>query len=237
MVASHRLDAVLRAMADANGAGNGSPVDRVCAAAVTLLSLRGAGLSLMVDGVLRGTAGVSDPGIVAVQDLQLKLGEGPCVDAWAGLEPVLEPDLATPSVARWPAFAAAGVEAGVLAVFALPLRVGAIRVGVLVLYRDHVGSLSAEELTYGLLLADVATHLVLGLQAGAPADELHALLAKDAVRWAEVHQATGMLSVQLDVSLDEAFVRLRAHSFAEGLELRAVAREILARRLRLEETG
>lgn len=237
LVASHRLDAVLRAMADANGAGNGSPIERVCAAAVALLSLRGAGLSLMVNGVLRGTAGVSDPGIAAVQELQLTLGEGPCVDAWAGLEPVLEPDLAAPSIARWPVFAAAGVDAGVLAVFALPMRIGAIRVGVLVLYRDRVGSLSAEELACGLLLADVATHLVLGLQAGAPADELHALLARDGARWAEVHQATGMLSVQLDVSLDEAFVRLRAHSFAEGLELRGVAREIVARRLRLEESG
>jgi hypothetical protein len=124
---------------------------------------------------------------------------------------VFEPDLADPAVVRWPAFAQAGVEAGVLAVFAFPLHVEAIGIGVLVLYRDRRGALSADELAYGLVLADVATHLVLGLQAGAPADTLHQLLANEPPHWAEVHQATGIISVQLGVALDEAFVRLRAH--------------------------
>ena len=94
----------------------------------------------MVDGELRGTAGRSGPGILVVQDLELELGEGPGVDAWALVEPVLEPDLAAPSVVRWPAFApAADSKAGVLAVFAFPLRLGAIRIGVMELYRDRRG--------------------------------------------------------------------------------------------------
>jgi hypothetical protein len=222
-------------MAEAEGEGSVSPVDRVCVAAVALLSLRGAGLSLMVDGELRGTAGVSDLGIAVVQELQLTLGEGPCVEAWTSRAPVLESNLADPAAVRWQAFAQAGVEAGVLAVFAFPLALGAIRIGVLVLYRDCPGMLSADELAYSLVLADVATHMVLGLQAGAPAGELHELLAREPPHWAEIHQATGMVSVQLGVSLDEAFVRLRAHAFAEGLPLRAVACEIVTRRRRLEE--
>jgi hypothetical protein len=234
-VPTDRLNVVLRAMAEADGDGSISPIDRVCVAAVVLLSLRGAGLSLMVDGELRGTAGVSDPGIVVVQELQLTLGEGPCIDAWTSRAPVLESNLADPVVVRWPAFAQAGVDAGVLAVFAFPLALGAIRIGVLVLYRDRTGVLRADELAYSLVLADVATHMVLGLQAGAPAGELHQLLAREPPHWAEIHQATGMVSVQLGVSLDEAFVRLRAHAFAEGLPLRAIAGEIVTRRLRLEE--
>lgn len=222
-------------MAEADGGGSLSPIDRVCVAARLLLLLSGAGLSLMVDGELRGTAGVSDPGIAVVQELQLTLGEGPCVDAWTSRSPVLESDLADPAVVRWPAFAQAGVDAGLLAVFAFPLALGAIRLGVLVFYRDRAGGLSADELAYGLVLADVATHVVLGLQAGAPAGELHELLAREPSHWAEIHQATGMVSVQLGVSLDEAFVRLRAHAFADGRPLRAVAREILTRRLSLQE--
>jgi hypothetical protein len=234
-VPTDRLTVVLKAMAAADGGGSVSPIDRVCVAAVVLLLLRGAGLSLMVGGELRGTAGVSDPGIAVVQELQLTLGEGPCVDAWTSRAPVLESDLANPAVVRWPAFAEAGVDAGVLAVFAFPLALGAIRIGVLVLYRDRLGMLSADELAYSLVLADVATHMVLGLQAGAPAGELHELLAREPPHWAEIHQATGMVSVQLGVSLDEAFVRLRAYAFAEGLPLRAVAHEIVTRRRRLEE--
>ena len=231
-----RLSAVLAAMADLDG-DHPSALDRLCGAAVALLALRGAGISLMVDGELRGTAGLSGPGVQAVQELQFELGEGPCVDAWAHMEPVLEPDLGNPRRARWPAFATGAVDAGVLAVFALPLHMGAIRIGVLVLYRDHAGGLDSDQLAYGLVLADLATWVILGLQSGAPADALHELLATEPPHWAEVHQATGIVSVQLGVGLDEAFVRMRAHAFAAGQPMREIAREIVAHRLRLEPSG
>jgi hypothetical protein len=231
-----RLSVVLRAVADAEGDGSESIVDQVCAAAAMLLSLSGAGLSLMVAGELRGSAGVSDPVITAVQELQLALGEGPCVDAWTSSEAVLEPDLSAPAVVRWPTFAQAGVEAGVRAVFAFPLHLGAARIGVLVLYRDRAGGLSADELAYGLVLADVCTQVVLGLQAGAPADTLHELLAREPPYWAEIHQATGMVSVQLGVALDEAYVRLRARAFAAERPLRLLARDIVRGQLRLGDS-
>ena len=226
-----RASAVLQAMADSDLDGSASILDRVCAAAVSLLSLKGAGVSLIVDGELRGTAGVSEPGIATVQELQLSLGEGPCVDAWRETRPVLEPDLASPTEVRWPAFSIAGVSAGVLAVFAFPLHVGAIRIGVLVLYRDRVGGLEDEEYKRALMLAETATHVVLGLQAGAPLHVLHELLADQPPDWAHIHQATGILSVQLGASLDDALVRMRAYAFAADRRLAAVADDIVAGRL------
>jgi AmiR/NasT family two-component response regulator len=45
----------------------------------------------------------------------------------------------------------------------------------------------------------------------------------------EVHQATGMLTVQLDVTATEAFLRLRAHSFATGRAIQDVAHDVVAR--------
>jgi hypothetical protein len=229
-----RLGVVLRTIADTESTHDASVIDRVCFAAVLLLSVNGAGLSLMVDGQLQGTAGVSDASIAAVQELQLSLGEGPCVDAWELRAVVMEPDLAAPAGARWPAFRAAAVTAGVGAVFAFPMALGAIRLGVLVLYRASPGALSSDEVAYGIVLAEVATQVTLGLQAGATADTLHALLASEPGHWAEVHQATGMLSVQLGVPLDEAFVRLRAHAFALERPLRDVARAVVAGHLRLD---
>ncbi|MGI8429606.1 MAG: GAF and ANTAR domain-containing protein [Solirubrobacteraceae bacterium] len=223
-------------MASADGDAP-SVIDRVCMAAVALLSLRGAGISLMANGVLRGSAGVSEPGVAAIQELQLMLGEGPCVDAWAANQPVLEPDLADPEEVRWPTFAQAAGEAGIRAVFAFPLHLGASRMGVLVLYRDRPNALSAEELAQGLVLSDVAGQVVLAVQAGAPADRVHELLAGEPPHWAEVHQATGVVSAQLGVSMDEAFVRLRAHSFAAERSLQTVARDVVARRVRLEQSG
>lgn len=232
-MAVNRLSLVLAAMAAVDGNAP-SAVDRVCVAAVAMLSLSGAGISLMVDGELRGSAGGSEPGIAAVQELQLLLGQGPCVDAWAGDEPVLEPDLAAPLVVRWPTFAQAGVEAGVLAVFAFPLRLGMIRIGVLVLYRDRPGVLNAEELARGLVLADVASQVILALQAGAPDGRVHDVLADEPAHWAEVHQATGMVAAQLGASVDEAFVRLRAYAFADSRTLREVAGDVVGARLRLD---
>jgi hypothetical protein len=229
------MGVVMAAVADGDGDANRSVVDRLCAAGMVLLSVQGAALSLIVDGELRGTAGVSDPVIAVVQELQLALGEGPCVDAWRDGAAVLEPDLADPSLVRWPAFAQEGVEAGVRAVFAFPLQIGAIGIGVLVLYRERPGGLSEEEIARGLVLADVAAQVILVLQAGAAADKLHELLANEPPHWAEVHQATGIVAVQLGSGLAEAFVRLRAHAFAEGRPLRLVARDIVGGRLRLDE--
>ena len=233
-VSSDRLSVVLAAMAAVDRDASKTVIDRVCGAAIALLSLQGAGLSLIVDGELCGTAGVSDAGIRMVQELQLTLGEGPCVDAWTSGIPVLEPDLATSGAERWPTFSRAAVAAGVLSVFALPLHIGAIRIGVLVLYRGRPGTLNGEELADGIVLAEVATHVVLAVQAGASTDVLHQVLVQEPAHWAEVHQATGMVSAQLGVSLSDAFVRLRAYAFAGDHALREVAGDVVAHRLRLE---
>lgn len=113
---------------------------------------------------------------------------------------------------------------GIRAVFAFPLRVGAIRIGVLDLYRDRAGTLSADELTEALSFADAATLVLLHAQAGSPASEPFPELDERA----EVHQATGVISVQGAVGLAEALVLLRARAFAEGRPVGDVARDVLS---------
>jgi hypothetical protein len=228
-----RLSIVLEAMASVDGDAP-TIIDRICVAAVRTLGVSGCGISLMVDGRTVGSAGVSDPAIAAIQALQFELGEGPCLDAWTDAEPVSIGNLRD-AASRWPAFAVAAEEAGVGALFAFPLRLGAIRIGVLVLYRDRVGDLSHEEWLRGVVFADVASQAVLALQAGAPEDQLHELLADEPPHWAEVHQATGMISAQLGVSTEEAFVRLRAYTFAARRPLSEVTRDVVERRLQLEK--
>ena len=51
----------------------------------------------------------------------------------------------------------------------------------------------------------------------------------------EVHQATGMILIQLDVSADEAFAVLRAHAFTQGRTVEDVARDVVQRRLDFRE--
>ena len=84
-------------------------------------------------------------------------------------------------------------------------------------------------------MVEVLTETVLSLQDGAPAGTLAADL-DDAVAYrAEIHQASGMVSIQLQVPVAEALVRIRAHAFADGRPLGAVAADIVARRLRLTD--
>jgi ANTAR domain len=106
------------------------------------------------------------------------------------------------------------------------------------LYRDRSGPLSDFQLGDALVFADTATLLLLGSQdqaageaaagsgpGGQPADL--------AGHRAEIDQATGMLTEQLGVGIAEAFIRLRAYAYAHDRRLSDLARDIVARRVRL----
>src|SRR5438309_261706 len=151
-------------------------------------------------------------------ELQVMLGEGPCLDVMAAGSPVLVSGLDDgDAVRRWPGFTPQAWQAGAAAVFALPLRIGAIRAGSLGLYRDAPGPLTTAELGDALIFADIATMVLLESQhldgaaeaeGGGPGGQPPDL----ARHRAEIDQATGMVSVQLDVAIAEAFVRLRAYA-------------------------
>jgi hypothetical protein len=162
----------------------------------------------------------------ALQDLQLTLGEGPSVDAARHSVLVLEPDLAATPDTRWPAFAGAAGELGVHALFAFPLRIGGIGLGVLLLHRDSPGSLINTQIRDVLVLADTLTSLLLRLIVD----------GEFVVLRTAVHQATGMLAVQLGISLDEALVRLRGHAFGSNRPIDEVAADVVAHRLDLTDS-
>jgi hypothetical protein len=217
-------------------AGQGGTVGllrRVCGQAVPTLSASGAGVAVMTEDGDRGVGAASDPASERLEELQFTLGEGPCIDAYASRRPVLIPDLADGAMARWPAYAAAVQEKGVRAVFAFPLQVGAARLGVLDVFRDHAGALTADELRHAVLLADATVAALLDQQedgTDAGVDDLDEAIEDRA----ELFQAQGMVMVQLGISISEAMARMRAYAFAENRRLSEVARDVVARRLRLD---
>ena len=222
-VASKRAAEILRAAWGESSDVDGLP-GRLAAACVRSLPVTGVGMALMTDEGPAGIIAATDGAALVLEELQFTLGEGPCVDASGTGRPVLQPDLARTAPLRWPAFAEGALEAGIRAVFAFPLRVGAIRIGVLDLYRDEAGTLSPDALTEALSFADAATLVLLHAQAGSPATEtFHELDER-----AEVHQATGVISVQAEVGMAEALVLLRARAFAEDRPVGDVAREVLS---------
>jgi len=194
------------------------------------LPITGVGLVLMTDAGPAGMVAASDRAATALEDLQFTLGEGPCVDASSSGRPVLVPSLAAAGGAQWPAFTTGALAADVAAVFALPLRVGGIRLGVLDLYRDVTGPLSAPGLAEALSFADAATTVLLHLQSHARAGEAVAVLEDRT----EVHQATGMVSAQAGVDLASALLLLRARAFATERPVLDVARDVLSRLVRFD---
>lgn len=197
--------------------GGLSAADRLCVACVDLLDVDGAAISLVHEGVTRGTFGSSGALGRRLDELQFTFGEGPCLDAVAAGRPVLIADIGDSDERRWPAFAAAVLEAGVRAVFALPVEVAAARVGALDLFRATPGKL--DGLAGGLLAAELAALPLLDLMSadvdwqavGEGGDGWSQLASLERV---EVYQATGMIMAELDVGSAEALVRLRAHAYA-----------------------
>jgi hypothetical protein len=226
-MASARVAAILSAVWAASPDGTGRPyaLVRDCARA---LPVSGVGLALMTDDGPAGTVAATDGSALLLEDLQFTLGEGPCVDASGSGRPVLEPDLAATALRRWPAFADSALAAGVAAVFAFPLRVGAIRVGVLDLYRDSPGVLTSGELADALSFADAATLLLLHEQTRGSDDGQQGNAPSVFDDRAEVHQATGVISVQARVGLAEALLLLRARAYADQRPTGEVARDVLA---------
>lgn len=203
----------------------GSLPHRLVTLCARTLAVTGVGLTLVTDAGPAGSVATSDGPASLLEGLQFELGEGPCLECSTSGRPVLQPDLARTGPLRWPAFAAGALDAGVRAVFAFPLRVGTIRLGVLDLYRDRAGELSDADLTEALSFADAATELLLHLQDQQSLDGHGAVTVIE--DRAEVHQATGMIAVRTGVPMAEALVRLRARAYALDRPLLDLSRDVL----------
>jgi hypothetical protein len=235
-VATRVRDALVQLLAQADSRHSAARL--ICESCSDLLPVTGAAISVIDDQQVRGTVWASDHVMTAVEELQFTTGVGPCVDAFVEGRPVLVPDLAEQTSARWPGFSAAAVDAGVRAIFAFPLQIGAIRLGALDMYRSDPGTLQGDVLTDALLVADASTAAIIHMQETSPARRV------DGDWWdpssffhVEVHQATGMIMLQLDVSATDALLQLRAAAFARGESVSDLAKSVVRGEVRLGTAG
>lgn len=214
----------------AAGDEQGVSLAALCRAALRL-GVDGASVTAMTGPSVHEPVAASDALAARIEELQFTLGEGPASAAFAFGSPMLVPDLEVLST-RWPGFVPAALDRGVAAVFAFPLHSGAVRLGVLELYRRTAGPLPPGVLADALVLVDLALTLLL--------DSSHGLTDHPGYRPVDgighqrdvVHQATGMIAEQLGVDMVEALVRLRARAFTETASLSEMAGEVVAQRLR-----
>lgn len=164
--------------------------------------------------------------------MQLRVGEGPCVEAVDTGRVVSVADI--DEVAhRWPAFAADGRRSGFASMHAIPMRLRDSTLGSLNLFRDRAGALNAADATAAQALADVATISILQQrlveQSGVAQAQLQRALDSRVI----IEQAKGYVAQRRDVDMDAAFALIRSHARSTRTRLGEVAAQIIAGRLAL----
>ena len=206
-------------------------LDGLCQRCLVEAHADGVGLAVISSEGVPEPTFVSDGRSRLIEDLQFTLGEGPCVDAVRSGSPVLLDDVRalTDATRRWPTFAKEAEASGVRAVFAFPVRVGAIALGALDLYRSRPGTLDADELAAVLRTVDGIAAVLLDVSA-AGGDGV----TEPTYRMV-VHQAAGMVMAQTGTNIATALARLRATAFSEGIVINDIAADVVAGRRRFSK--
>ncbi|MFB2584241.1 GAF and ANTAR domain-containing protein [Herbiconiux liukaitaii] len=203
--------------------------DELHAGFLTFLPVDGASVSVVTAAGNGSTVSSSDALATRIEQLHYDLGEGPHHRALESGKPVLVPDVRSADQSQWPMFGHAVMDTAAKALFSFPLRIGAATVGVVDLYRLSPGGLSDLDVAHAALLAGAvagkaAVHAAVDAQGDGRQDSP---LVAGTRR--HVHQATGMVSVQLDTSMTNALARLRAEAYVSGRSLDDLARDVVAR--------
>jgi hypothetical protein len=230
-----RLIEIFGLLADRDGGE--SPSRTLCRVAAGVTKLSGASIALYSQEHQLTSLGTSNPTSHELLDLEMVLGEGPCIDASLGDDAVDEGHLESPTNMRWLAYTPMALSLGACAVFAFPLRIGAVRLGALSLYRDQRGELTESQSSDCYLMASVVSRAVLAMQAGAPADTLAVQLEGEGVFDFTTHQAAGMVAVQGTMPIGDAMLALRSQAFSSNSTLSSLAGRVVSRSVHFDPTS
>lgn len=226
---SERLLDIFAAIA----ANNDGELGSLCTVATKVTGVSAAGIALTVaDASMIGFC-ASDDMARSLIDLEITVGEGPGSMAFQTDAIVSCDDLAT-RTADWVLYTPSALDLGVRSVVAVPIRIGAVRLGVLCLYHVAAGDLSDQQSTDAVLMASVAGRGIVALQAGVGHDAMSSELMDEGSFDFSVHQAAGMVAVQAGLPIASALVMLRMHAFAITENITRVASKVIGRQLRFD---
>jgi hypothetical protein len=208
--------------------GGEFPTDRELGRSfVDLFPIEGTAISTLGDLLGSETVYASDAQAARLDELQFDLGIGPCWDALSTGRPVLEPDLREHPRALWPAFSEAAVADGVGSLFAFPMLVGSLRIGAVDMYSRGAMTLDRVQTRQAASLTDLVGRQVLRralIRASVEdPDEPESPFSRRLI-----HQATGMILAQLDISAEDARLVIQGHAFATGRSMMDVSRDVVA---------
>ncbi|SED90899.1 ANTAR domain-containing protein [Amycolatopsis lurida] len=209
-------------------------IEHACVICGEVLDAAGVGLALIGGGGLAEPVFATDERSRELEDLQFTLGEGPAVEVVRGGMLLVVTDMTSSEASlRWPIFTPEAIDRSVKSIIAVPIQAGAIKVGVVDCYREFAGAPSRESRAQALVCAEAVIALAIAeVDAGGPG--LAGMIDRAFTgRRDRVHQAAGMVSVQLGIGLADALARLRAHAYANDRKLDEVAMDVVLRRVTL----
>ncbi len=211
-------------------------VHDLCRPFLSSLPVSGASVTVVTASGARMTLCSSDAIAARIDELQFELGEGPQSSVALSGQIVIVPDVASRGHDDWPVLGAALGELPVGAIFCVPIQMGAVTVGVATLYCDKPLALNNHQQTTALAIASaIAGGAVQHAMVSAIDDAAVESPTAPALR-REVHQATGILLVQLNTTATIAYARLQAYAFANGRTLQSVAHDVVAGSLTFDDT-
>jgi diguanylate cyclase (GGDEF)-like protein len=193
---------------------------------LAVLTIEGCDLAgiFALDGGIVSTAVYTDPLVAKADALQLRTGQGPCLDAIAQGSPTYAEDLADDP--RWPGFGPDAAAMGVRSVLAFRLSAnGAL--GALNLYARYPAAFGADDRAKGQVLAGLAGVAMFLAQAhekdARRTKDLHHALASREL----IGQAQGILMERERITGEQAFDILRQASQYLNVKLREVAQDLV----------
>jgi GAF domain-containing protein len=200
-------------------------LDNLTERSVELLNADAAGLVLVDQGRLNLLAATVQQ-VRTLGLFELQVQEGPCLDCVRTGEAIINVPLAG-SQDRWPKFAPAALESGFEASHALPMKLRGQVIGALNLFTRNQDQLTVTDLAIGQAMADMAT---IGLLHQRNAHDQTALTERLEIALNSrvlVEQAKGALAARANITLNEAFDRIRRHARHHHLTLASVAMEVV----------
>lgn len=217
------IDSFATAIADLEGAGD-APA-HLYEPFLDVFPVTGASVATVGNFLGSETIAASDVQAALLDELQFDLGEGPCWDAMRSAAPVLHPDIRGAATSPWPAFSMAIRSHDVASVFAFPLAVGPLRFGAIDLYSASAQTLDRLQTKQASVMAEIVGRHVLRRAIGTAGEDAP---QGGAYSRRVIHQATGIVLAQLDLTPEDALLVIQGHAFGSNVAMMTVAQSIVA---------
>lgn len=195
-----------------------------------VLEVSGAGVSLASGGALT-VAVVTSEAVRCIEAVQQETKQGPCQEAYESGQTWRVPDI--DAADQWPEYQAIAKEVGMRSVMGVPLRFRGRSIGALNVYHAEPRDWGDDDLAVCQVLGNMATSFVAHhadlVSAQQLSDQLQVALDSRVV----IEQAKGILAEHHDVSVQQAFERMRSHARSNNVSLRSVAIAVVERGFRL----